>query len=545
MTDVRNTARLRVLLDGQPLRVAAGSSVAAALATRAPGNSRISVSGEKRAAFCGMGTCHECRVLVDGQLRLGCQTACQEGMRIDTVLDRAAADDVSTAPDKHHRTCDLLIIGAGPAGMAAALAAAPSGRAIVLVDDNPATGGQIWRDGPGARLPVHAQRQREQLARHTNIRLLCGTRVVGLGGQPGQAALLLEDARKGWTQHYHSLILCTGARELLLPFPGWTLPGVTGAGGLQALVKAGTSLRGQRIVIAGSGPLLLAAAQTARKAGAHVLRIAEQADWRALLRFSCGLARWPGKAWQAAALLNPHYRGNSHVLEATGDGRLQQVRLRRGQAEESIRCHRLACGFGLVPNTKLGQMLGCELNAHQALQVDDLLQTTVPGVYAAGECTGIGGSERAQIQGTIAGHAAVGELARATTLTPHLAHWQAFANTLQRHFALRSPSLTLARPDTLVCRCEDVPQSALAACKSWIDAKLHTRCGMGACQGRVCGAATQAMYGWRPAPPKHLLAPARIGTLAGGGPRDPAHLANPAPARRHPPAASPPHKDTP
>ncbi|MGE8674854.1 MAG: FAD-dependent oxidoreductase [Achromobacter kerstersii] len=524
-------ARLRIQLDGQSLRVAVGSSVAAALALRAPGNSRISVSGEKRAAFCGMGICHECRVLVDGHLRLACQTPCHDGMRVDTVLDPTPWARVPDRGAGQHRTCDLLIVGAGPAGMAAALAAAPSGRAIVLVDDNPAAGGQIWRDGPAAALPAQAQRLREQLARHANITLLCGTRVVGLAGQPGQAALLLEDAREGWTQHYDSLILCTGARELLLPFPGWTLPGVTGAGGLQALVKAGTSLRGQRIVIAGTGPLLLAAARTAREAGATVVRIAEQADWRALLRFASGLPRWPGKALQAITLLHPQYRSASHVLEASGNGRLQRVRLRRADGEEQIACHRLACGFGLIPNTKLGQMLGCELDAHQALQVDDLLQTSVPGVFAAGECTGIGGGERSQIQGAIAGHAAIGELAQAARLAPDLARWQGFANTVRRHFALRSPLLTLARPDTLICRCEDVPQSALAACKNWIDAKLHTRCGMGACQGRVCGAATQALYGWTPAPPKHLLAPARIGTLAGVG-------ASLAPDGRQPPSSS-------
>ncbi|MFY0475762.1 FAD-dependent oxidoreductase [Achromobacter marplatensis] len=511
-------ARVRIQLDGRPVNVAAGSSVAAALAARAPGNSRISITGENRAAVCGMGVCHECRVLIDGQLRLACQTPCQQGMHIETVLDAGTrAAPAAALLAGHDNTCDLLIIGAGPAGMAAALAAAPSGRAIVVVDDNPAPGGQIWRDGPAVTLPASARHQRDQLARYTNIRMLCGTRVAGLAGKPGSSALLLENARQGWVQHYGSLILCTGARELLLPFPGWTLPGVTGAGGLQALIKGGVPVRGQRIVIAGSGPLLLAAARSARHAGATVVRIAEQAAWPALLRFSGGLARWPGKALQAAALLHPQYRGASHVLEARGDGRLQHVRLRRGRQEEQLACHRLACGFGLVPNTQLGQMLGCALNAHGGLQVDDLLQTGVPGVYAAGECTGVGGSERAGIQGAIAGYAAIGELARATRLAPGLARWQAFANTLRRHFSLAPAVLALARPDTLVCRCEDVPQSALATCDSWIDAKLHTRCGMGACQGRVCGAATQALYGWQPMPSRHLLTPTRIDTLAGFG----------------------------
>jgi NADPH-dependent 2,4-dienoyl-CoA reductase/sulfur reductase-like enzyme len=518
MTFPRKSARLRIRLDGQQVSVAAGSSVAAALAARPPSNSRVSVSGERRAAFCGMGVCHECRVLIDGHLRLACQTRCREGMQVDTVLERGYETRDAIAPDNpadHDSHCDLLIIGAGPAGMAAALAAAPSGRAIVLVDDNPAAGGQIWRDGPGTTLPAPARRLREHIARHVNIKLLCETRVVGLAGLPGKPALMLEDTRRGWAQHYGALILCTGARELLLPFPGWTLPGVTGAGGLQALAKSGVPLRGQRIVIAGTGPLLLAAAHSARKAGARVVRIAEQADWRTLLRFACRLPRWPGKAMQAAALFSPHLRSASHVLEATGDGRVQQVRLSRADGEEQIACHRLACGFGLVPNTKLGQMLGCELDAHQGLRVDDMQQTSVAGVFAAGECTGIGGNERARVQGAMAGHAAVGELTQAARLIPDLAHWQGFAMALRGHFALHPSLLSLARPDTLICRCEDVPHAALVACQSWIDAKLHTRCGMGACQGRICGAATQALYGWQPAPPRHLLAPARVDTLAG------------------------------
>ena len=217
--------------------------------------------------------------------------------------------------------CDLLIVGAGPAGMAAAIAAAPSGMAITVVDDNIHPGGQIWRDGPGVQLPPLARQHRDALARHPNIRLLCGTRVVGLGGPaaPGDApALLLEDTDRGWAQHSHRLILCNGARELLLPFPGWTLPGVTGAGGLQALIKGGVSVKGQRIVVAGTGPLLLAAADTARKAGAQVIRIAEQAPWHALAAFTLQLPRWPAKALQATTLLNRHWRTSSHVLQALG-----------------------------------------------------------------------------------------------------------------------------------------------------------------------------------------------------------------------------------
>lgn len=412
-------------------------------------------------------------------------------------------------------SCDLLVIGAGPAGMAAALAAAPGGARITLLDDNPAPGGQIWRDGPGAHLPLQALRMREALARCANVRLLCGTRVVGLAGD---GALLLEDATHGWVQRYDKLILCTGARELLLPFPGWTLPGVTGAGGLQALIKAGLPVKGERIVVAGSGPLLLVAAATARQAGARVLRIAEQAGFAAVAGLAAQLPRWPGKATQALGLASARYRTGTHVVSVQGAGRVESVRLRRGRREMEIACERVACGFGLVPNTELGQLLGCALapgnGGAQALAVDALQATSVAGVYAAGECTGVGGSERALAQGRIAGFAAVGDSARARRHVTERAHWQAFAAELQQRLPLAPSLKTLARPDTLVCRCEDVPQAALAGCGDWTEAKLHTRCGMGACQGRVCGAAAQFLFGWTPPAPRPPLSPARIATLA-------------------------------
>lgn len=417
--------------------------------------------------------------------------------------------------------CDVAIVGAGPAGLAAADVAAASGARTVLLDDNPAPGGQIWRDGPGVRLPASARQLRARVQAHAQLRLYSGVRVVAATAAD---ELLLEDAGQAWRLRWGTLVLATGARELLLPFPGWTLPGVTGAGGLQALVKAGMPVAGERIVVAGSGPLLLAAAATARQAGAQVLRVAEQAAWPALARFALGLPRWPGKAWQALGLRSAGYRAGQHVVAALGDGQLRAVRLQgpHGHSEE-IGCDRLACGFGLVPNTELGRLLGCatvERHGLPALAVDDWQATSRPRIHAAGECTGVGGSERARVQGTIAGHAAVGQNRQAQTLRPALAHWDRFAERLHQCFALGAPLRQLATPETLLCRCEDVPLAALAGCADWTEAKLQTRCGMGACQGRVCGAAARVLFGWAPPAPRPPLVPVRAGTLAELGDRD-------------------------
>jgi NADPH-dependent 2,4-dienoyl-CoA reductase/sulfur reductase-like enzyme len=404
---------------------------------------------------------------------------------------------------------DLLIIGAGPAGMAAALAAAPSGARIVLLDDNPLPGGQIWRDGPQAQLPNPARQMRERLEACSNIRRHSGTRVIACAG-PKQ--LLVEDADRGWLIGYDKLILCTGARELLLPFPGWTLPGVTGAGGLQALIKGGLPVQDERIVISGSGPLLLASAATAKHNGARILRIAEQASAAAVAGFAAQLPRWPNKLMQSITLFDHHYRPGTHVLAALGNERLEAVRLQQQGKIVELECDRLACGFGLIPNTQLGQALGCELE-DQAIAVDAWQATRRADHYAAGECTGFGGSELALVEGAIAGHAAVGELESARALWPRRTRWQGFANALNKAFTLDPQLKSLAQPDTLVCRCEDVPYAALAGHTDWREAKLASRCGMGACQGRVCGGALQHLFGWQPSAPRPPFSPARIETL--------------------------------
>ncbi|MCJ8203047.1 FAD/NAD(P)-binding oxidoreductase [Pseudomonas sp. RGM2987] len=416
-----------------------------------------------------------------------------------------------------NETTGLLIIGAGPAGMAAAVAAASSGARIVLLDDNPLPGGQIWRDGPQARLPAEARRLRERLQACANVRCHAGARVIA---QAADKTLLVEDAERGWLITYERLILCTGARELLLPFPGWTLPGVTGAGGLQALIKGGLPVRGERLVVAGSGPLLLASAATANHQGAQVLRIAEQARRAAVAGFAAQLPRWPDKLFQAFGLFDAGYRTDTHVLEALGRERLEGVRLSQQGRTVELACDRLACGFGLVPNTQLGQALGCALQG-QGLAVDAWQATTRADHYAAGECTGFGGSELSLVEGAIAGHAATGNTTAAQRLWPRRARWQGFAQALNKAFALDARLKTLARDDTLVCRCEDVPYAELAGHENWREAKLASRCGMGACQGRVCGAALEHLFGWTTPTARPPFSPARIETLLGLDPTPP------------------------
>ena len=421
---------------------------------------------------------------------------------------------------------DILVIGAGPAGLAAAHAAAASGKRVGVVDDNPAAGGQIWRGGPQRQADRRAQTLWQALQAAANVQFLQQCRVL-YAPASGQLLVQMHGQRDGGALllHYERLVLATGARELLLPFSGWTLPGVTGAGGLQALAKGGYPLEGKRVVIAGSGPLLLAVAATLKDKGAIIAAIVEQAPLPRLAKFAAGLLATPGKIAQALRLAGRlravPYLKNAFVRAARPspfhEG-LHSVLIQQGSDPSrtmEIECDYLACGYGLLPNLELAMALGCTVD--QAVRVDQHQQTSIPGVYCAGEGTGIGGVDLALAEGRIAGLAAGGHdaayAAEQRQLHAERARWRRFALRLQQAFALRSELRSLAADDTIVCRCEDVCHGELRQHTSWRSAKLHTRCGMGPCQGRVCGGATDVLYGWRPDAVRLPLSPARIASL--------------------------------
>jgi NADPH-dependent 2,4-dienoyl-CoA reductase/sulfur reductase-like enzyme len=414
---------------------------------------------------------------------------------------------------------DVVVVGAGPAGLNAARAAAQAGARVAVLDDNPRVGGQIWRQGPGHAPKAPLREVHAALQAYPNVAVWSSVRVVApLAGR----ALLLESAEHGGMRiGYGQLILATGARERLLPFAGWTLPGVTGAGALQALIKGGTPVRGERIVIAGSGPLLLASLATARAAGAEVVAVIEQAPAASLARFTASLVATPSKLMQAAQLtrgfVGLRYWSDSVVREARGAGRVEQVTILRGGREVTLACDRVACGYGLVPNVALAQALGCALDERGAVRVDDTQRTSVEGVLAAGECTGVGGMELARTEGAIAGWVANGAPHDLTTLRAQRSRWQRFAERVDTAFALGAAARALPPADTLLCRCEDVTIGDVQAYPHWRDAKLHTRCGMGACQGRICGTAASTYFGWPAAQPRPPFQPAQIATLIEAG----------------------------
>jgi len=410
---------------------------------------------------------------------------------------------------------DVLVAGAGPAGLAAAQAAASRGARVGLLDAQPRAGGQVWRHD--VRLPA-SRAARQAMAALQGVELLARHSVVA--AEPG--ALRVETPQDSRLLSYGALVLATGARELLLPFPGWTLPGVTGAGGLQALAKQGWPMAGKRVVVAGSGPLLLAAADTLRKHGARVLGIYEQASADSIRSFAWQLRLWPARAWQAAGLrlrlAGVPYRCGCFVREATGDDAVRGVAIETPRGVQRVECDLLAVGYGLVPNTELASLLGCALDetaTHPRVRVDTLLRTSVASIHAAGESCGIGGLAVARIEGAMAGHMATGDIASAHALLPRRDRARRFGALLAGHFALDPRLRTLADDRTPVCRCEDVRFGALAGFGDARAARLATRCGMGACQGRICGAALAELGHFPRGGARPPVFPARLATLAG------------------------------
>ena len=410
--------------------------------------------------------------------------------------------------------CDLLVIGAGPAGIAAALHASARGADVLLIDQQAEPGGQVWR---GQWRALLAQTKTlDALARPTlralhsalakgRVRFRGDCRVV-LAPQPGR---ITTDGGQAADIDYDAAIVACGARELFLPFPGWTLPGVTGAGGLQVMVKDGAQIAGQRVVLAGSGPLLLASAASLRAAGAKVCLIAEQRPLSYLLRFASSLWRRPDLLTQALRLrlatFGSPYRSDTWVERAEGQGRVQRAHWRSADGSRGeIACDWLACGFGLVPNLEILGLL-------DALPLPgDRVRTLRPEVFVAGEIAGIGGARRALASGELAAASALGDSAGIIQARKRTAGWDGYVDALARCFRLRPELHELAAADTVFCRCENVPISRLRGCRDIREAKLTTRLAMGACQGRICGAAAQTLFGWPAAQTRAPLYPTPI-----------------------------------
>ena len=444
---------------------------------------------------------------------------------------------------------ELAVVGAGPAGLAAALTAADAGVRVVLLDSAPEAGGQFYRQTARqfhARRPqrlYHAwstwERLRDRLTEHRSsglITFLADRHVWHI--EPGFAvhALIGPQQQTSETVTADALILATGGYERVLPFPGWTLPGVLTAGGTQAMLKAGLVLPGRRAVVAGTGPLLLPVAAGLAAAGADVAGLYDSADPRAFAKHASALVRNPEKVLEGAgyaAHLARHgvrIRFRHTIVRAHGSDRLEAVTIARPDdgSERRIECDTLAVSHGMLPHVEIAQTLGAALTDVGTVTVDDEQCTDIVGLWAAGEATGIGGAALALAEGEIAGGSAAARL-RGTSPSPDLnarrtrRRLRAFAEVIETAYAPPPASTWTARVDdeTVLCRCEEVTAGSVREAVSELGAtdlrtvKLLTRAGMGWCQGRICGPGVAGVAGCPQAPARTPFArPVPLGVLA-------------------------------
>jgi NADP-dependent aldehyde dehydrogenase len=524
-------------------------------------------NGRPRGLFCGIGICYDCLITVDNAPnQRACLTAARPGMQMRSGLDSVGATmtsqptrgalDVSSFDRSAldgAAPVDLAVVGAGPAGLAAATTAAEAGLSVVVIDSNLQPGGQYWRhrDETSTDAPPTGQhdvkiytrlRRRFDAARDIGrLRYLPNTQVwfietpsanavdsaaaspasdhlfvlrttsfSDVGPQPPEPRLVRAPA----------LILCPGGYDRQLPVPGWDLPGVMAAGGVQAMLKGYGTLNGTRAVIAGTGPFLLPVAAGLAAAGAEVVGICEAGAVTSWLPQLGGALQVPSKGIDAAeyaARLARHripFWTRSAVTTINGADQVRSVTIAKvdsdGRAKpgtsREIGVDLVALGWGFTPSLELVTAVGggtrVDVDGSLIAVVDDRQRTTVPGVYAAGEVAGVGGASLAVLEGELAALAVAhdsgvrDDAVRCRHLQRAIARSRAFAAAMHRAHPVPSHWDEWLTSSTVVCRCEEVTYGEIRHACDELGAedartiKLMSRPGMGWCQGRVCGFAT-------------------------------------------------------
>jgi NADPH-dependent 2,4-dienoyl-CoA reductase/sulfur reductase-like enzyme len=450
---------------------------------------------------------------------------------------------------------DIAVIGAGPAGLAAAEVAAGKDASVLLIDSASTPGGHFYKDPPetfsGPLAPLDQrhreafQAQVERLAR-ADVDILCDAGVWGIFqgtettfGNPrgptvppedGAFSLCLDTlASMPSTVEARVLVLAPGAYDRPIPFSGWTLPGVLTPGGMQMSLKKQGIVPGHRILIAGTGPLQMAVAANLADEGAKVVALLDTCSAMEGMLQSPG-AMWGqwGRASEAAGYLRSllqhriPLRFQHAILRASGTtaagvhtaviGRIDATGRLIPGTEQTLEVDTICVAYGFAPSIELSLHLGCDHAYSPEMGVyfprhDERMQTTLKGVFVAGDVTGVGGKALADLQGQVAGISALESLgavseeeARAfrARLRPKIQQESRFARWLWRRFRAKPGLFGLADDETVVCRCENVTAGQIRAsydqgARDLRGIKLRTRVGMGICQGRYCAANAAAI----------------------------------------------------
>lgn len=424
---------------------------------------------------------------------------------------------------------DIIIVGAGPAGMEAAIAARRSGASVAIIDRYSRPGGQYFKRMPRSfnlQADTLHNRQAEQILQmleESGARILTNTTVWNIEAEANTKnwRVFLSGEHAPLELLGRAVILATGAYDRPIAFPGWTLPGVMTSGAVQTLLKSQHVLPGKRFLVSGTGPLQLAVAAQLVSAGADVAGVYEGArpGLSALRHIPALWTQWErmkeGFSFMKTLLkAKVPYKTGWSVIEARGDGKVEEIVVARLNAEwepipgseQTHSVDTLVVGYGFQPINDLARLVGCEHDYHGESgglvpRRNAFMETTVPGIFAVGDGTGIGGAVLSRIEGRIAGLGAAYSLGLLLQEKAQLAlvrertallQEQRFARFLGEMFTPGAGLYRLAKPDTVICRCEEITlgeieQAIEAGCDSLSLVKRLTRAGMGACQGHMCG----------------------------------------------------------
>ena len=424
---------------------------------------------------------------------------------------------------------DVVVVGLGPAGMTAAVELAERGLKVAVFDENPRPGGQIYRQSPfefkrtdGQKLGSKSQDGQRLIDRFNqlagSIEVFQNTLIWGIFDD---RELTFKRDQTCDGIGFNKLILCEGACERAVPFPGWTLPGVMTLGGIQKFILNQHVLPGQRVLLSGSGPLLLAVAAEVLKAGVESLSLYDASNTKGAFKLLIELFRQEGLLSEAFSYLMPILKRlipmhrSSAVIAARGDGRVEEVDVARLDekwkpvpgSEKTVGVDIVGLGFGFQPMARLCRLAGCNLEFdlnQRAFKpvVDSSMRTSRPDIYAAGDSAGIGGSKMASVDGHLAalhvastfGTLSPEELDQAhNRLTREKNKIARYMTRLDEMFTPRSGIFDIVQEETVVCRCEETTAGDLLKAIQMKHLNLNsikkrTRLGMGPCQGKTCEA---------------------------------------------------------